>query len=219
MSERLEHWTIEERSGLYIAQTKNDSGDAWVTCHKGDKTRLFFSGHAHLSPAVIERLQQLADPAVEQALSVPEPAASEREGADWSVECLAILDRLDHAATLHADTMRFQVTYASEDLGHYLAGHRSELRALLKAEAGKAQQIEPAYTASVWVVHSPAGWPVDVRLFREEAEGAMSHDGETVHEYRPGPAKQETTCACRAYGTDGLHYATCELRRSDTEGK
>lgn len=78
---------------------------------------------------------------------------------------------------------------------------------------------EEENTCAVWVVHSPAGWPVDVRLSREEAEFAVSHEGETVREYRPVPAKQEATCACRAYGTDGLHYATCELRRSSEARK
>jgi hypothetical protein len=58
-----------------------------------------------------------------------DPAAKAGDG--WVKDLANILDRLDHAETLHEDTMRFQYQYACDDLGAHLSMYREELRAAL----------------------------------------------------------------------------------------
>lgn len=63
-------------------------------------------------------------------------------------------------------------------------------QAIADAEARGAES-HPAPEASdgdgweVWVVHSPAGIPCDVRLSQSEADGAIANAGETVVRYAP----------------------------------
>lgn len=87
--------------------------------------------------------------------------ASERQGGEqWLDEVKLIIEKLDHAETLHADTMRFQYTYAAEDLGHLLAQHRAELMAALTPS-------QPAHSADAamarWAVEFLDAWADAVR--------------------------------------------------------
>lgn len=132
-SEVLEGWRIEERHGLYIAENRHE---AWVTVTKGKADDVFFNGAARLPSAVLRRLQALAVPAaVEQALSVPEPAASEREGKADRLD-LDGIGELAYGLSLIERGDPFRVDY--DHMGDLLYFSRRFLEQQA-AEAGKAQ--------------------------------------------------------------------------------
>jgi hypothetical protein len=72
----------------------------------------------------------------------------------WQAELLELFAKLDHAETLHEDTMRFQATYATEDIGHFVAEHRSQLAAALAkvAELDEGNAVLATYCRTQWRV-------------------------------------------------------------------